>query len=223
MEPEIKTKAQRKWTIGAPRALWGTTVFCLLITGVAVWYQRRPAAAVFTAQESVSRPNRLVFSPEGGAKYLAAAFSDGRIRLWETLTQREVTVKLPSRWPLNDLAWASDGGSVFTGGFEQHLLAFHIQSLRVGTWPKFAAPIVSVTVSPGKPELLAALANGELWWLNLQTEERALVSSSHQGIVKVVRYHPQGQWFITAGADHQLNWHDAGTRAVSRTVNAHQH
>ena len=223
MEPEIEVTARRRWKPGTVRALWLGTGLFLLIAAVVVWYQRRPVAPVYTAKESVPRANRVAFSPERGTMYLAAAFSDGRVRLWETATKREVPVKLPSQWPLNDLAWEGDGKTLFAGGFEEHVLAFNIKSTRGGKLPKFAAPVVSVAVHPNQPELLASLANGELWWMNLQKPERTAVAAGHKGIVKVVRYHPGGKWFITAGVDHQLIWHDAGTRAVTKTVAAHQH
>ena len=222
MEPEIEIQTKRKWQPKSFRALWGA-IALLLIGGTVFWYQGRAPAPVYSAKEVPSRANRIAFSPERGAKYLAAAFSDGRIRIWETATQRELTVKLPSQWPLNDLAWTGDGGTVFAGGFEQHVLAFNVKASRAGKLPKFAVPVVSVAVHPRKPEMLVTLVNGELWWLNLPTEERTALKSGHAGIVKVVRYHPDGNVFVTAGADKQLVWHDVKTQAVSKTVAAHEH
>ena len=49
------------------------------------------------------------------------------------------------------------------------------------------------------------------------------MSTGHTGIVKVVRYHPKQQSFITAGVDRQLVWHATATRTVTKTVAAHQH
>ncbi len=221
MEPEIKAKRRRLSAVTL-RAVGAFAALCLVCAAVAVWYQRRPVGPVYSAKELVPRANRIAFSPERGTKYVAVAFSDGRVRLWDTATQREVAVKLPSQWPLNDLAWSADGNSIFTGGFEQHVLAFNIKASRGGKLPIFAAPIVSLAVHPIKPELLISVANGELWWLDLQSGERAVVATGHKGIVKVVRYHPLQPVFITAGTDGQVVWHDSLTRSVSKTVAAHQ-
>lgn len=223
MEPETDIPLKRKWTRGAIRALWGATVLMLVVVGAAIWYQRRPVAPVYSAKDVIPRANCIAFSPERGNKYIAAAFSDGRVRLWEAATRRELTVKLPSQWPLSDLAWSPDGGTVFAGGFEQHVLAFSIKSSRAGKLPKFPVPVVSIAMHPSQPEMLASLANGELWWQNLQTDERSSVATGHTGNVKVVRYHPDGRSFITGGADQQLVWHDTKTRTVTKTVAAHQH
>lgn len=220
-DPEIQVKPHR--SKGVFRALWKVTVLVLLITAGVVWYQRRGPVVAPPSKSAVARANRIAFSPERGTKYLAAAFSNGQVRLWETATKREITVKFPSEWPLNDLAWAADGQTLFAGGFEQHILAFNVKSSRAGKLPKFAAPVISVDARPNKPEMLVSLSNGELWWLNLQTEERLAVVSGHVGVIKMVRYRPDGQSFVTGGVDQQLIWHDAVTRVVSKAVAAHDH
>lgn len=216
---------RRNWTAASRRRIVGAfaLMFVLMISALAVWFLKKPPPVTANPAVPVPRVNRLRFSPERGTRYLAAALSDGRVRLWDTTTRGELPVKLRSQWPLNDLAWASDGLTLFVGGFEEHVLTWNVKANRSSTLKKFAAPVVSIAVRPKRPELLVSLANGELWWLDLSAGERQIVTSGHTGIVKVVRYHPDGKSFVTGGADHQLIWHDAATRAVSKTVAAHQH
>ena len=214
---------RRKWTAAGLRRIWGAAALLLFITAALMWFLRQPPPVTANAAVPLPRVNRLCFSPERGTRYLAAALSDGRVRLWDTTTRGELPVKLRSQWPLNDLAWASDGLTLFVGGFEEHVLTWNVKTNRSSTLKKFAAPVVSVALRPQRPELLVSLANGELWWLDLSAAEREIVKSGHTGIVKMVRYHPDGKSFVTGGADQQLVWHDAVTRAVSQTVAAHQH
>lgn len=192
---------------------------CLVI----MWTRWRPAPAESPVKVLSPRANAISCSPDRGTKFVAAAMSDGRVRLWETATRNELPVKLPSQWPLNDMAWSSDGTALFVGGFEQHVLSWNIKSKQGRKLPMFAAPIVSLAIRPQRMELLVSLSNGELWWSHLQSGEREAIATGHRGVVKMVRYHPDGQTFVTAGADQQLVWHDAERRAVTNTVAAHQH
>ena len=195
----------------------------LLLAGAtsAAWFYWPQAVPQPDAVKKIPRVNRLAFSPGKNAPYLAAVLSDGRVRLWETATSRELPVKLPSQWPLNDLAWSADGNVVYVGGFEEHVLGWNLKTSRPIKLPKFATPVVSIAARPTRAELLVSLSNAELWRVDLQADSREVISSGHQGVVKVVRYHPDGKSFVTAGVDRQLVWHDAETRTVLRSITAH--
>ncbi len=205
-----------------PRTLISSIVL-VLACGWLVWYFWKPTPPKFPVYISGPRANSISFSPDRTAKYFATAFSDGRVRLWESATQRELPVKLPSELPLNDIAWTSDGANLFVGGFEQHVLFWNVKTSVARKLPMFDAPIVSIAVRPQQPELLTSLSNGQLWRVDLQTGDRELIPTGHTGVVKVVRYHPAGKIFVTAGADTQLIWHDAETRQVTKQIIAHQH
>lgn len=195
----------------------------ILCAAIAAWYYWPPAAESTVAVAAGPRANVIRFSPDRAAKYLAAAFSDGRVRLWETATRRELPVKLPSKWPLNDLAWMGDATTLLVGGFEQHVLIWSLDDGAARKMPMFEAPVVAMAVRPQKPEMLLSLSNGELWWIDLQAGDRVSVPTGHTGVVKVIRFHPDGDSFVTGGADQQLVWHNADTRQVVRKVAAHQH
>lgn len=200
-----------------------TIIAALACAGVMTRQWWRPAPQIAGPKSIGPLPNCLVFSPDRASKFVAAAFSDGRLGIWETATKKEIPIKLPSQWPLNDLAWLPGSEAVLTGGFEQHVLMCNLKSGQVRKLPKLDAPVVSIAVRPGKPELLISLANGELHWLQMKTAARGTVPTDHKGIVKIVRYSPDGQTFVTGGADGQLIWHNAETRQVTKKVAAHDH
>jgi WD40 repeat protein len=166
--------------------------------------------------------NSIAFSADRGSRYLAAAMSDGRLRLWETATQKELPVKLPSRLALYDLAWNSDG-TLLTGGFEQHVLSWNVKAGEAKKLPMFKAQIVSLACRPGHHELLISLSNGQLYFVDPLANETIALNSGHAGNVKVVRFSPTGQTFVTGGVDGQIAWHDWTTRQVTKKFVAHQH
>lgn len=198
-------------------------VMLLTLSSVVAWWLWPQPGAEPVAVKAIARVNRLAFSPDKEAAYLAAIQSDGRVRLWATATRRELPVKFPSQWPLNDLTWGAGGSVLYVGGFEEHVLGWNLQASRPIKLPKFATPVVSIAAHPKRAELLVSLSNGELWRVDLQSESRETIASGHQGIVKVVRFHPDGKSFVTGGADRQLVWHDAETGSVSRSLAAHDH
>lgn len=209
---------------GSRRKRYVGVLGLLLIVGTAVgWFYWQPARESPATVSSGPRVNVIRFSPNRTAKYLAAGFSDGHVRVWETATRRELPVKLPSKWPLNDLAWSNDATMLFAGGFEQHVLIWNVEGGTVRKMPIFAAPVVATAVRPQKSELLTSLGNGELWWVDLETGDRQTVPTGHTGVVKVISFHPRGDTFVTGGADQKLVWHDANTRQVTRAITAHQH
>lgn len=195
----------------------------LCVGGYLAWSKWQPKPAAGVVYIAGPRATCIQFSPDRGAKYVAATFSDGRVRIWETATEKELAVKLPSTLPLNDIAWTADGINLFVGGFEQHILMWNVKSKKASKLPIFDAPIVSLAFCPQQSELLASLSNGELWRIDLETGDRASIPTGHTGVVKVVRFHPAGKLFATGGADKQLIWHDAITHQVTKTVAAHQH
>ena len=195
----------------------------VLVCGGLVISRSRPAVPESPVTVLGPRANCIRFSPDRNSKYVAAAFSDGRVRLWDSATKQEIPVKFPSKWPLNDIAWTSDGSLLFVGGFEQHVLFWNVKSKQARKLPMFSAPVVSIAVRPNQMEILTSLANGELWWTDLESDNGELIPSGHRGIVKVVRYHPDAQSFVTGGADGQLAWHSAETRTVTSKIAAHQH
>jgi WD40 repeat protein len=64
--------------------------------------KRRVPTPVYRTEPIV---NSVAFSVDRDSKYLAAVLSDGRVRLWETESKKELPVKLPSRLALHDLTW----------------------------------------------------------------------------------------------------------------------
>jgi WD40 repeat protein len=181
--------------------------------------KRRVPTPVYRTEPIV---NSVAFSVDRDSKYLAAVLSDGRVRLWETESKKELPVKLPSRLALHDLTWNIDG-TLLTGGFEQHVLSWNVKSEQAKKLPMFPAQIVSLACRPGRSELIISLSNGQLYLVDARASEKVVIESGHTGIVKVVRFSPKGTTFVTAGADGRIAWHDWDTRKVTRKFVAHQH
>lgn len=213
-QPE--SKRQQGW-------LWPLVLCsCLILAGVIGWRWIPRAPVETPVRPTGPLVTTMSVSRERNPRYLAAAQSDGRLRLWEVATRKELTVKLPSRLSLHDLAWTSDG-NVLTGGFEQTLLLWNTKSNQASKLPGLSVQIVSIACRPASGEILVSLANGQLFLIDRRSNERISLETGHQGIVKVVRFAPDGNTFVTAGVDGKLIWHDWSSREIVRKVAAHQH
>lgn len=193
-----------------------------------LWYWRNPTPdeVLPVAQQRGVYFNCVSISPGKSGRALAAVDTTGRLRLWEMtrpdLPQRELAVTLPSKWPLHDVAWLPDG-VVLTGGFERHVLAWNPRTRKATKLPMFPAEIVSLAAHPLQGEFLLSLSNGSLLRAKLSQANLETVQTGHSGVVKVVRYRPDGKRFVTGGVDKKLIWHDARTLDVLKTVTAHDH
>jgi WD40 repeat protein len=166
--------------------------------------------------------NCLQFSPDALGQYLAAGAAGGEVLLWETATRTLRPVTLPTRRPITAIALSTDGW-LAAGGAEQHVLAWDIANSRAKKLPIFPAPITAIQNRPQSSELVVALSNGELNFVNLQSGKIDKLAGGHGGGIKTLAFNPAGTQLVTGGTDGKLIWRDAKTRQVFRTVEAHTH
>ena len=179
--------------------------------------------ALLTARELKSDAARLSlvrFSPDGTK--LAAGGANGEVLVWSDVSGWPTKLESGRAAPLISLTWSPDG-----------LLAATDVELGFVGWrfgqtnpdrvelPGLSAPAVCLAFRPNvkRLELVIGSRDGSLIFL----EARGLkqLKPEHRGAVKQVAYSPDGQSLITAGADGQLIWRDAGSRKVVHAVKAH--
>lgn len=197
-------------------------VTCLVLAGVLVWSRMPRRRAPTPVYQSGPVVNALSFSPGRESRYLAAAVSDGRLRVWESASRKELPIKLPSRLSLHDLAWTNDG-TVLTGGFEHTILGWTVQTGKAKKIPSLGTQIVSLASRPEHDQIVISLSNGQLVLIDAASGEKTTLTSGHKGVIKTVRFHPSGSSFVTGGVDGQIVWHDWKSREPSRKIAAHQH
>ena len=175
---------------GSTRAIWKNAEFS--VDGGALWFQRGAQFRVLSlknrhwfdahlplrtqAKENDDWPADITFSPDG--RFAADQLKDGRMRLWDVKTRRQVTIlsdKVSSgAYPqvMAPVVWSPDGKRVATLGEDpSHRNIFFEEGPNDGTINEHP-PVVKIwDAHSGKlVQWFASLsAPNQLWWRDNQT------------------------------------------------------
>jgi WD40 repeat protein/tRNA A-37 threonylcarbamoyl transferase component Bud32 len=158
--------------------------------------------------------NALAFSPDG--KLLAAGDRGRRVRLFDLASGRVVRTLRIEAGPYW-LAFSPDGRSLAVSGASQPFVAIlDTQTGQTRERLSYPATVPCLAWHPGG-RLLAAACNDmtvRLWDLELKEGK---VLRGHQGEVRYVAFHPDGDLLVSHGwGPHTILWHPAtGERLVT--------
>ncbi|TVS10004.1 MAG: hypothetical protein EA424_26065, partial [Planctomycetaceae bacterium] len=172
-----------------------------------------------------SRVECVMYSPD--ARYVIAGTVDGRVRIWDAETYRELAV-LTHGAPVRAVAMTKDGSYLATGGAglgdiklwklgpeaKQHVLARTLSGHRDA--------VLSLSFSPDQQRLLSGSQDetARVWdWVN-GAERGAL--RGHFGPVWSARFSPDGQRIVTAGDDGTVRVWSSSERTLITRFPGHQ-
>ncbi|KAI8907500.1 WD40-repeat-containing domain protein [Powellomyces hirtus] len=160
-----------------------------------------------TAQATVAR-----YSPSGF--YIASADVQGNIRIWDTVGGENI-IKTETRvfaGKVNDLAWDFESKRIIAVGEGKdrfgHAFLFDTAS-SVGEIGGHSKVINSVDIRPGRP--LRAITGSDDTSVNFYHGVPFKFNKSnndHTRFVQCVRYSPNGEHYVSAGADGKLFLYD---------------
>jgi WD40 repeat protein len=145
----------------------------------------------------------VVFSPDG--KLLAATGTDGRARLWDVTTRRQVGGALVGSWgEVTSVAFSPDGKLLATAGTDGRARLWDITTRRQVC--DFAAsrvgPVTAVAFSPdGKLLATAGTDSRARLWDVTTRRQVGVLRASHTGPLTTVAFNPDSKTVATAGAD----------------------
>jgi len=171
-------------------------------------------------KSDAARLSLVRFSPDGTK--LAAGGANGEVLVWSDLSGWPTKLESGRVAPLINLTWSPDGLLAATD-LERGFVGWQFGMTKPDRveLPGLSAPAVCLAFRPHvkQLELVIGSRDGSLIFLDARGLKQ--LKPDHHGAVKQVAYSPDGQSLITAGADGQLIWRDAGSRKVIHAVKAH--
>ncbi len=175
--------------------------------------------------DAQGRVECVLYSPD--ARYVIAGMVDGRVRIWDAETYRELAV-LTHGAPVRAVAMTKDGSYLATGGaglgdiklwklgpdVKQHVLARTLSGHRDA--------VLSLHFSPDQQRLLSSSQDetARVWDWENGAELGAL--RGHFGPVWSARFSPDGQRIVTAGDDGTVRLWSSLERALITRFRGHQ-
>ncbi len=155
------------------------------------------------------------YSPSGF--YIASADQSGKIRIWDT-TNKEHILKnefQPLSGTIKDLQWSSDNQRILVGGEGREKFG-HVFSADTGTSVGeimgTSKAINSVDFKPSRPfRAVVASEDNSICYFEGPPFKWKKTLSDHDRFVNVIRYAPNGERFVSGGADGKLNVYDGKT------------
>eukprot|EP01100_Stratorugosa_tubuloviscum_P012804 TRINITY_DN617_c3_g1_i1.p1 TRINITY_DN617_c3_g1~~TRINITY_DN617_c3_g1_i1.p1 ORF type:complete len:641 (-),score=345.32 TRINITY_DN617_c3_g1_i1:30-1826(-) len=167
-------------------------------------------------------PTVARYAPSGF--YIASADVQGNVRIWDT-TQAEHATKIelrPISGVINDLAWTEDSKRIVVvgEGREKYGAAFFWDTgASVGEITGHSKPILSVDVKQSRPYRLVTAAEDFLaGWYEGPPFKLKTTIREHSRYVNCIRFSPNGELFVTVGADKKLVFYDGKTGVKLREV-----
>ena len=155
------------------------------------------------------------YSPSGF--YIASADQSGKVRIWDT-TNKEHILKneyQPLSGTIKDLQWSSDNQRILVGGEGREKFG-HVFSADTGTSVGeimgTSKAINSVDFKPSRPfRAVVASEDNSICYFEGPPFKWKKTLSDHDRFVNVIRYAPNGERFVSGGADGKLNVYDGKT------------
>ena len=178
---------------------------------IAIWTQGKPEPDKIL--DSHSGPIAgLAVSPDG--KLLASASWDHSIRLWplDGGAPRELEGNAQN---VNGIAFSPDGSEVVSAGYDATLRIWRVSDGGVSVH-NLPTPLNSVAIAPDG-EIVAAGADGKLYFLSPQGEMRGELQASATPIIAVALT-PDGRLVAAAGIRGSVAVIERKTRKLERTL-----
>ncbi len=194
-----------------------------LPSGAATWEQR------FALSLSGAVANGLAISPSGRA--IAAACSDGTIRLWDCTNGQAIhTFRKPlgllgpgHRGPVSALAFTPQGDAIVSGGEDGQLIQWHLADYSGEKLPLAGWQVAALLILP---DATLAVGNGDgrinLWPLNREPMRREAPKAliHHQDQVTALAVEPIGRLLVSGGRDRTIRLWSLPSGRLVRTLTA---
>ncbi len=152
----------------------------------------------------------VAFSPDG--ELLAAGLSDGTVRVWELLREREIAVLKGHTDRVTGVAFSPDGRLLASGSWDQTVRVWDIASgQEVQTMVGHMDKIGPVTFSPDGRLLASASEDGTIRLWDVATGDEVHILRGHTRGVYTVAFNPDGSLLASGSEDTTVRLWDVDT------------
>ena len=200
----------------------GASAFLVTVLAAGIWAWATGTRADKPAQRLASPIGALTQVIHGSTgERIVAAGPEGRVAVWDVPGVEPQALDQLSQAPVTALAMSSTG-FLLAGTTENSIVGWQLggsgeETLKV---PKFPAPVSACAVRPDRMEVAVGLADGSMFFFAKGQKPKRFLSR-HAGGVRSIRYHPDGNLFVTGGADGRLIWRDADSLHIRGARKAH--
>ncbi|CAL1530211.1 unnamed protein product, partial [Lymnaea stagnalis] len=158
--------------------------------------------------------------------YIASADKEGKVRIWDTVNKEHV-LKIEHAalgGPVKDLDWTMDSQKLCVVGEGREIFGrvFSFDSGNsVGEISGHSKPINSVAIRQGRPmKIVTGSEDFSVIFYEGPPFKFKCSKTEHQNFVNCVRYSPDGEKFISGGADGKLYIYDGKTSDLTGELGA---
>lgn len=158
------------------------------------------------------------FSPNG--KFIATASTDRTVKLWSTLTKKELITFSGHTDIVNALGFSPDNKYLATASEDSTAKLWSLTNgTFVTTFKGHRKTLKSVAFSPDSRFLLTSSEDSTVRIWNRQTGKSVLILKGFGNIVQSASYSPDGKCIITSSLDGKVKTWEAGTGKLITEIN----
>ena len=161
-----------------------------------------------------------VFSPD--SKRIVSASLDQTVRVWDSVTRKQVFELRGFAGFTRCAAYSSDGNWIATGGDDAVVKIWDaVNGKEAKSLNGHKGPITAVAFSPDSTKLVSADFGGTVKLWNVATGRETRTLSRQLGTVRAISFSPDGKRFATSGASKIATVWNAATGQEVLTLSGH--
>ena len=165
------------------------------------------------------RVDGIAFSPDG--QLLASGSADNTIKLWDTVSKREVRTLAGHTGGIKAVAFRPDGQWLASGAIDANIKFWDVATGKELRNLNGNGSVSTVAFSPDGRWFAAGNMEKEIKLWDLKTQGEPLTLSGHSGFITSVAFSPDGRWLASGSADKTVKIWETETGREVRTLMGH--